>query len=488
MKSKKFKITLLIIMVTLSSCNKWLDIEPKGKILLTSAQDYGLLFDNITSYDNTDIAYLDDEGWRNASNIASVWNTWNLTAANMLYLPNTVYDRSFNATGNSGTSGTTFYQSIYQRISKISNTIIYDKDKMTGSETEIKSVVAEAKMLRAFSYFMLINVYAKPYDKATAANDGGVPLKLDPFIETLPVPAKSTVEEVYAQIEKDITEALPDLYATAKTPYRFNKAAAYAFKAKVHLFKKEFDECIEAALESNRLNGKTFNLVSLVNPVTNKPTTPLYASGDENLFFAATSSASTYIGQELINLLKAGLQNYGEGTNVTDARLDLYKRPAATINDYMFILSWVPSAKEYSPNVVGLTTTEVMLMLAECYARKGQNEKVKEYLKPYLESRYRNYIHANFTLPSDITNTVKFVINERRKELTRGVNRFFDLRRLNTETAYQKVPARLFPADPVATPSIPQQTYTLPVNSPLYILPFPSKVIENDKRLTSNTW
>lgn len=465
-----------------------MDIQPKGKILLTTASEYGLLFDNITSCDITDVAYLNDEQWRNASNIASVWNSWNLTAANILYLPNSTYDRSFNATGNSGTTGTSFYQSMYQRISKISNTIIYAKDEMTGTEAEINTVVAEAKMLRAFSYFMLINVYSKPYDKATAANDGGVPIKLDPYIEAVPEKAKSSVAEVYAQIEKDINEAIPDLNLTAKTPYRFNKAAAYAFKAKVHLFKKEFDECIAAATESINLTNKLFNLATLVNAATNKPATALYATGDENLFFATTSTAYPTIGKELIDLFNAGLQSYGQATNVKDARIDLYKRPSSTTNDYMFMVTWVPNDKEYSPNVVGLTTPEVLLMLAECYARKGQNDKVKEYLKPYLESRYRNYVHANFTLPSDVTNTVKFVINERRKELARGVNRFFDLRRLNTEAAYQKVPTRLFPADPVATPTIPQQTYTLPVNSPLYILPFPSKVLENDKRLTSNTW
>ena len=488
MKTKIFKIALLAMVITLSSCDKWLDIEPKGKILLTSAKEYGMLFDAILSYENTDIAYLDDEGWRNATNITTVWNTWNLTAANMLYLSNADYDRSLNATGNTGTAGTTLYQLMYQRITKIANTIIYAESEMTGTEQEVKSVVAEAKMLRAFGYFLMVNCYAKPYDKATASTDGAVPLKLDPFIETIPNPAKSSVADVYAQIEMDITEAIPYLNENALTPYRFNKAAAYALKAKMHLFKKEFDKCIEAALESNRLNSSLYNLVSLVNPSTNKPSTPLLADGAENLFFANATSGSTYICQEMIDLFKAGLQAYGQPATVTDARLDLYKRPASSVKDYMYMLGWVPSVKEYSPNVVGFTTAEVMLMLAECYARNGQNDKVKECLQPYLVSRYRNYNHANLTLPSDIPATVKFVIGERRKELARGINRFLDLKRLNTETEYQKVPSRLFPADAAGSPTVPQQTYTLPVKSPLYILPFPSKVLENDKRLTSNTW
>ncbi len=488
LKSILFKSVLLFLMISLSSCNKWLDIAPKGKILLTSSEDYSKLFDDLSviRYNHADFNYLEDESWRNASNIASVWNSWNLVAANMLYLSNEQYDRSYNASGNTGTSS--LYQTSYEKIATIANTIILEQDEITGTETEVREVVAQAKMLRAFAYFILINTYAKPYDPATAATDGAVPLKLDPYIETIPNPAKSTLAEVYAQIEKDVSEAIPDLYTTAKSPYRFSKAAAYAFKAKMHLFKKEFDACIAAALESYHLNNKTFDLATVVNPSTRKPTIPLDATGEENLYFATTSTAGTYIGKELVNLFSAGLQDYGQDAKVTDARLDLYRQPAATIFDYKFMQAWVPNAKEYSPNVVGLTTVENMLMLAECYARKGENDKVKEYLKPYLESRYRNYVHENLVLPTDVVNTVKFVIAERRKELTRGVNRFFDLRRLNTETVYQKVPTRLFPADPVATSTIPQQTYTLPVNSPLYILPFPSRVLENDSRLTSNTW
>lgn len=486
MKSKHIILSTLTILGLFTSCNKWLDLQPKGKILLTSAEEYGMLFDNITSYGISDIAYLNDEGWVNAQTVASVWGAPNLTTANFLYLMD--YDRSLNADGNSGTNGTTMYQTLYQRIARVANTIIYEKDDMSGTEAEKATVIAESKMLRAYAYFLLINMYAKPYDKATAANDGGVPLKLDPYIETQPEPAKSTVAEVYQQIEKDIDEAIPDLNANAKTPYRFNKAAAYALKAKVYLFKKEYDACIAAALQSYQLNHQVYDLVNLVSASTNRPSTPLYATGEENLFFAASAISYIYIGQELIDLYKTGLQANGQSGNVSDVRLNLYKQPAATIKDYKSMLAWVPNSKEYAPNTVGITTTEVMLMLAECYARKGQYELAKEYLKPYLTSRYKNYDHSSFSLANNVEDAVKFVIGERRKELNRGINRFLDLRRLNTEPAYQKTISRLFPADPVATPNVPQQNFTLPVRSPLYILPFPSKAIENDPRLTSNTW
>ena len=66
----------------------------------------------------------------------------------------------------------------------------------------------------------------KPYDAATAATDGGVPLKLDPSIESIPNLLKYGGRGICTD-RKDINEAIPDLNITAKTPYHFNKTAGY---------------------------------------------------------------------------------------------------------------------------------------------------------------------------------------------------------------------------------------------------------------------
>ena len=155
---KKIAIYLSVLMLGLSSCDNWLEIEPKGKIILTTAEEYGQLFDNLSyiQYNLADIAYLDDEVWVNGQVIINGWNSMNLSVANILY--KNEYDRSVNASGNAG-NGSTFFQSMYERITKIANTIIYDagKGKIEGSSTEITQLVAQAKAYRAFAYFALIN-------------------------------------------------------------------------------------------------------------------------------------------------------------------------------------------------------------------------------------------------------------------------------------------------------------------------------------------
>src|SRR3979411_3023675 len=90
-------------------------------------------------------------------------------------------------------------------------------------------IVVEAKFLRALMYFNLVNLY------------GGVPVITKPPVPT-DRPATSTVAEVYAQIEKDLTEAaavLPTSYSGADVG-RATKGAALAMLGKAQLQQKKW--------------------------------------------------------------------------------------------------------------------------------------------------------------------------------------------------------------------------------------------------------
>ncbi|RYD75808.1 MAG: RagB/SusD family nutrient uptake outer membrane protein, partial [Sphingobacteriales bacterium] len=80
--------------------------------------------------------------------------------------------------------------------------------------------------------------------------------------------------------------------------------------------------------------------------------------------------------------------------------------------------------------------------------------------------------------------TMEIIINERRKEMVLGFNRFFDLKRLNTETEYAKTVVRTYP---LVNKTVPQQTYTLLPTSRLYVIPFPLNILKKNLNLTLNT-
>ena len=91
-------------------------------------------------------------------------------------------------------------------------------------------ILGEAKVLRAYFYFHLVRLW------------GGVPLvlKSPTTLEEMQKP-RSTVDEVYAQIIKDLEEALPDVRTTAPNKGIITKGIVNALLAKVYASKPNPD-------------------------------------------------------------------------------------------------------------------------------------------------------------------------------------------------------------------------------------------------------
>ena len=108
-------------------------------------------------------------------------------------------------------------------------------------------LVGENKFIRAYFYFFLVRSF------------GGVPLHLIPAddADEFQKP-RSSAEDVYTQIEKDLTDAIPDLPLQSELSSgevgRVTQGAAQGMLAKVHLFQDEFEDAQELAedvIESN---------------------------------------------------------------------------------------------------------------------------------------------------------------------------------------------------------------------------------------------
>ncbi len=91
----------------------------------------------------------------------------------------------------------TIWANYYEGITRC-NYAIVNVGAMSTSiiDADLKDrIIAEAKFLRAYYYFLLINIY------------GDVPLLLEPKIASELQIAPSTVSEIYAQIEQDCDDA-----------------------------------------------------------------------------------------------------------------------------------------------------------------------------------------------------------------------------------------------------------------------------------------
>ncbi|MFN7115760.1 MAG: RagB/SusD family nutrient uptake outer membrane protein [Saprospiraceae bacterium] len=115
------------------------------------------------------------------------------------------------------------------------NQVINYVPNIQMDETLKKRYIAEAKFLRALYYFNLVTIWRN------------VPIILTPSTPS-DRPSQATPAEVWTQIEKDLTEAIPDLptsYA-AEDIGRATRGAAYALLGKAHLQQLEYQPAVNA--------------------------------------------------------------------------------------------------------------------------------------------------------------------------------------------------------------------------------------------------
>ncbi len=137
------------------------------------------------------------------------------------------------------------YKGIFGANQVIANVPLMDLD-----QAKKDSFVAEAKFLRAYCHFLLLNDFHNIIllDK--------IPANPDEYIK-----AQSTPEEVYAFIEQDLKDAIADLPVSWPSEYlgRATKGAATAYLGKVYLFEKKWAEA-EIELQ-NVVTSHTYSLV-----------------------------------------------------------------------------------------------------------------------------------------------------------------------------------------------------------------------------------
>ena len=128
-----------------------------------------------------------------------------------------------------------YWQFAYEAIAR-SNNVIANVPSVIMDEDRKSRIIGEAKFIRAYTYFNLVNIFGK------------VPLKLLPQItqEAIHVPL-SEVSAIYEQIEKDLTDAVAVLPAsyTADNTGRVTKGAALAMLGKVCLYQQKWSEAID---------------------------------------------------------------------------------------------------------------------------------------------------------------------------------------------------------------------------------------------------
>ena len=467
---KLLYILPVILILGFAACENYVDITPTGKKTVDSTDTYyELIALPNRAYHPAAFALLSDNVWSKESNIIGnefiSWDGINMT---------------FNEAANrKELSDNNLYENCYTYILR-SNIVISLVDASLGDKDVKELAKAEAKIMRAWDHFILINTFAKAYNPETAATDGGVAI-IDKY-DLEATPTKSTVAQVYDFIIKDIEEALPYLQEEPVNVYHPSKALA----ARVYLFHRDWKKAKEAAEESLKLNNTLIDYIDLgAKGGPTKVTTYAKGGNPEVLNYAYMGGPTEVLAFCYGMLSPEMVQLFGQN----DERLNQFFKTSDNSIYYFDEGSgaalWNTSItySKFQPMSVGMRTAEVYLILAEAKARLKDIPGAVQTLNQLREKRIKG---AEAVLPEPATERamVQAVIDERRKELISGFSRFWDLKRYNTEADYAKTITRTFP---LVSTDVEKKTYTLKPDSRLYIIPFPLAAREKNPNLTMNT-
>ena len=437
------KITAIKALAAISfssiGCDRFLDIQPEGKVIPTTTEDYrkvltsayskypvhkslvALRTDEVNIDDNsTDfISYREMAMWKGANNDpASTEFPW-----------------------------VSFYS-----VNFYLNQIINEGSKTMQDSPEKNQILAEAYALRAYLYFDMVNLYGKPYNSATASDDRGVPINLEIDLEQVLKP--SSVQEVYNQVHADLKKA-EDLMVEPKQAlgvnYRFSKTALLAFEARTALYEGDWTKALSYADQVLAVKGDLSNLNTVNTPPNH------YASPESIMALDNTWDNS------IKNLSFASPELISSYNNTADKRFGMYFEK----NGSKYKITKGGSL-EFK---VSFRTAEQYFIRSEALLKLNKLAEAKETLMKVMKNRYTpdGYTSVQNAVNSmNSTAFMNFILDERFREFALEGQRWFDLRRANQKKISHTISGK---------------EYILQQNDPRYTIEYPMSAKKNNPNL-----
>ena len=463
------KTLITILIFTFTSCSDFLNEELQGT------------YSNATFYKTEAHALLAIAGVYNAASFVSTDNNlWVFgdVASDDATKGGLAGDQSdiqfideFSYSRNNG-AVEKIWKRYYEGITR-ANYLLYYGPEISMDETVKAKILGEAKFLRAYFYFNLVNIF------------GEVPLKLEPPLNTEAInQPKVSTAIVYAQIEKDLQEAEAVLEATysGTDVGRASKGSALGLLAKAFLYQEKFSDVLTTITDIDALGMYSLQPVyknNFIDSTQNNSESLFEIQHLSTQLPKIGSHLNQYFSPSLYNgyYFNAPLQNFVDEFEVTagsvaDPRLDYTVGQAGQqwINGENFDPAWSatgflqkkhvqpkkeePITGDASLNYVYLRYADILLMKAEALNESNQPAQALVPLNAVRARARESYLYdvdlPGFgSVPLDLLpdiissdqQTVRDAIrHERRVELGFEFHRYFDVIRYGESTAEALLP------------------------------------------------
>lgn len=477
MKSIYLPIALLILF-GFTSCDKALEEESQNKLKPQTISDYVELlnYGYPTSKDYGTIVALDYY-------VEMMTDDQDIRYLNMSKGEYPLYPFTFENTHehNSMFNG---YDQAWKNLYKAiyyANVVVDNVDNSDGNAAAIAYTKGEAMALRAFSYFKLINLYAAPYNEATASNDLGVPLKLDPTVQSESY-TRQSVQEIYDQINSDLEtgiQLMTENDQRVDSKFKLTPISANLLASRVALYQRDYQKVINFADKTIGLKNSLFDMSN--NTMAFAQASWGYGQGihyfndaNDNVIFKYGSNEMYYyvhlpgalaISDDMTAMYEPG-----------DLRLYYFTYVKGALGRVYF--KFRPHPNRLGEPIRGFRVEEAFLNRAEAYAHLSQPanaladlntiRKTKFDASFSSDSDYYKYTSVEFDTQEKVVQVVK---DERRRELFGEFHRWYDLRRYGM---------------PEIIHTYKSETYTLSEKDPRYILQIPQIELDYNPLMQKN--
>lgn len=395
---------------------------------------------------------------------------------------------NFTQTPQNG-NATRDWQGLYQDI-YAANIVLDYVPKIPAEQfanNRQQEILGEAKFIRALSYFQLVTTY------------GDVPLVLT-TVDPPSKPTRTAANDVYAQIEKDLTDGEAALPVTFPNVGHATKGAAQALLAKVYAQEGKYQQCLDYCNKVISSGQYTLvpNFATLFDGSKNT-TESIFEIQHSSASGFTTYNVSLYLPaqfgtysfkkfnlptNDLVSLYKAQNDNVRLAASIYQAAVtpdgmaagDPIPAPYTTASATVpFLYKWKTNISQFgggTDNTILLRLADIILLKAEALNQLGQTAEAIP-----LVNQIRARVHLGVITATAQADVALAILTERRMELAFEGQRWNDLLRYNKQYTINLMKAQVGP-DGAAL--------NYPVTENKLLLPVPFNEIQLDGNLSQN--
>ncbi len=339
------------------------------------------------------------------------------------------------------------WNAFYTWISN-ANAIIAADGTMEGDAAEVNYILGQAYAIRAYSYFMLAQNFARTYKGHES--EPCCPIYTEATQIGTQGKGRSTVQEVYDQINSDLTRAI-ELLGTASARSaitHIDVSVAYGIQARVALTMEEWNAAYTAATNAIQTSGCQICPVSdfaglndtdaanvMWGASIKSDQSGMYASLFSHMDADPTVSAYGYTARKQINKELYAMMGANDERRSWWNPEDANNGSNGGYQQEKFKFS---NATTWEGDYIWMRVEEMYLTAAEAACMLGEEATAQELLGALMEQRDPDYDvtiltgTAMGTTSSQTTSSLReAIVNQRRIELWGEYGRIWDLRRLH---------------------------------------------------------